>query len=83
MNDAIRTTLCERPCRRSATPHLDSSVSKLAADAFFHYGKGRGHPARLNLADCLSYAVAKHLNAPLLYKGDDFIHTDIESALPA
>jgi len=37
--------------------------------------------ARLDFGDCLSYAVAKHLSAPLLYKGDDFIHTDIESAL--
>ena len=68
---------------RLATASIDGAVARLAADAFFRYGKGRGHPARLNFADCLSYAVAKHLDAPLLYKGDDFIHTDIESALPA
>jgi ribonuclease VapC len=65
-----------------ATAHVDHAGAQLAADAFLRYGRGRGHPARLNLSDCLSYAVAKHLGAPLLYKGDDFSHTDIESALP-
>jgi ribonuclease VapC len=49
----------------------------LAIDAFARYGKGRGHPAQLNLADCLSYACAKRLKAKLLYKGDDFARTDI------
>ena len=66
-----------------AVASVDAKVAKLAAEAFLRFGKGRGHPARLNFGDCLSYAVAKHLGAPLLYKGDDFIHTDIESALPA
>lgn len=51
-----------------------------ALDAFLRYGKGR-HPARLNLADCFAYALAKALDAPLLYKGDDFAQTDIRSAL--
>jgi ribonuclease VapC len=68
---------------RLATASIDGAVARLAADAFFRYAKGRGHSARLNFADCLSYAVAKHLHAPLLYKGNDFVHTDIESALPA
>lgn len=62
---------------------IGSAVARLAADASERYGRGSGHPARLNFGDCLSYAVAKHLDAPLLYKGGDFIHTDIESALPA
>jgi len=53
----------------------------MAADAAVRYGRGSGHKARLNFGDCLSYAIAKHLNVPLLYKGDDFSHTDIESAL--
>jgi ribonuclease VapC len=57
------------------------SMAYLAADAVERYGRGSQHHARLNFGDCLSYAVAKHLNAPLLYKGDDFVHTDIESAL--
>ena len=46
-------------------------------DAFARYGKGRGHSAQLNLADCLSYACAKRLGANLLYKGDDFAQTDL------
>lgn len=49
----------------------------LAIDAFQRYGKGRGHPARLNLADCLSYACAKRLGVGLLYKGNDFSRTDL------
>lgn len=52
-----------------------------ALDGFARFGKGRGHPARLNFGDCLSYAVAKHHGIPLLFKGDDFRHTDIEPAL--
>jgi ribonuclease VapC len=66
-----------------ATASIDRAIAELAADAAERYGKGTGHRAQLNFGDCLSYAVAKHLDAPLLYKGDDFLHTDIESALPA
>ena len=62
---------------------LDPAIAYIAAQASDSYGSGSGHPARLNFGDCLSYAVAKHLGARLLYKGNDFIHTDIDSALPA
>lgn len=58
----------------------DLSLHGPALDAFLVFGKGR-HPARLNLADCFAYALAKTLDAPLLYKGDDFPQTDIRSAL--
>ena len=51
-----------------------------ALDAFWLYGRGH-HPAKLNMADCFAYALAKSLNAPLLYKGNDFSQTDIRSAL--
>jgi ribonuclease VapC len=64
-------------------PAFSSVMADLAADAAERYGRGSRHPARLNFGDCLSYAVAKHLKAPLLFKGNDFTHTDIESALPA
>ena len=47
-----------------------------AAEAYRRFGKGR-HPARLNLGDCHSYAVAKLMDAPLLYKGNDFAQTDL------
>ena len=41
------------------------------------FGKGRGHPAQLNMGDCFAYAVAKNRAMPLLFKGDDFSKTDI------
>jgi len=52
----------------------------IAQQAFLQYGKGR-HKAALNFVDCFSYALAKEKNLPLLFKGDDFTHTDIESAI--
>ena len=48
----------------------------LALDAFERYGKGR-HPARLNMGDCFAYACARTHGVPVLFKGDDFSHTDI------
>lgn len=51
--------------------------------AFVAFGKGSGHPAGLNFGDVFSYALAKVRGLPLLYKGDDFTRTDIESALTA
>jgi ribonuclease VapC len=62
------------------TVHPDPEAPAKALDAYLVYGKGR-HPARLNLADCFAYALAKQLDAPLLYKGDDFPLTDVRSAL--
>ena len=47
-----------------------------ALDAYLTYGKGR-HPARLNMGDCFAYACAKANGAKLLYKGHDFVHTDL------
>ena len=49
----------------------------LAFDAFLRYGKGSGSGAALDFGDCFSYALAKRLNAPLLFKGNDFPQTDI------
>lgn len=57
-----------------------ATIETIALDAYLQYGKGR-HAARLNLGDCFSYALAKALDAPLLYKGDDFSRTDVRSAL--
>jgi ribonuclease VapC len=62
--------------RVAAEPVVDT----LALDAYLTFGKAR-HPARLNLADCFAYALAKSLDAPLLYKGDDFRMTDVRSAV--
>lgn len=52
----------------------------LAAEAFRRFGKGQ-HPARLNFGDCMAYALARSLDAPLLFKGEDFAQTDIVPAL--
>lgn len=60
----------------------DENLSAAALDAYLVYGR-RYHPAKLNLADCFAYALAKQLDAPLLYKGDDFQLTDVRSALDA
>jgi ribonuclease VapC len=46
-------------------------------EAFQRYGKGR-HPARLNMGDCFTYAVAKAAGMQVLYVGEDFGQTDIE-----
>lgn len=58
----------------------DLLLSSGALAAYLRYGKGL-HPARLNLSDCFSYALARALDLPLLYKGDDFAKTDVRSAL--
>ncbi|MEQ1549264.1 MAG: type II toxin-antitoxin system VapC family toxin [Chakrabartia sp.] len=62
---------------------LPPSLAEVSAahDAFITYGKGRGHPAQLNFGDLFSYALAKVRGVPLLFKGDDFGYTDIESAV--
>lgn len=53
----------------------------IARQAYRDFGKGSGHPAGLNFGDCFAYALARESSQPLLYKGDDFSHTDIASAL--
>ena len=58
-------------------------IADIAFDAYRRYGKSSGHGASLNYGDCFSYALAKHLDAPLLFKGEDFSQTDIRSAAEA
>lgn len=53
----------------------------IARRAHQRYGRGRGHPARLNFGDCFAYALAVDLDEPLLFIGQDFVHTDIQPAL--
>jgi ribonuclease VapC len=63
---------------------LGAQVAPVSADmfeevmaAYSRYGKGTGHPAKLNFGDCFSYAMAKRANVALLYKGNDFSQTDL------
>ncbi len=55
--------------------------AQIARQAYRDYGRGSGHPANLNFGDCFSYALARDKRETILYKGDDFIHTDLRSAL--
>lgn len=55
---------------------IHADTARAALEAFASFGRGR-HPARLNMGDCFSYAVAKTRGMPLLYKGDDFAQTDL------
>lgn len=57
----------------------DAELTEAARAAFLRYGRGR-HPATLNLGDCASYALAKHHDVPLLFKGADFPRTDLRAA---
>jgi ribonuclease VapC len=57
--------------------------ARIARDAYRDFGKGSGHKAGLNFGDCFAYALAKSTGEPLLFKGNDFSHTDITAALPA
>ncbi|MFZ2007799.1 MAG: type II toxin-antitoxin system VapC family toxin [Stellaceae bacterium] len=61
---------------------FDEVQARLARAAYQDFGKGSGHPARLNFGDCFAYALARQRGEPLLFKGNDFIHTDITPALP-
>lgn len=55
----------------------------IAREAYQDFGKGSGHPAKLNFGDCFAYALAKDVNEPLLFKGNDFAHTDVERIAPS
>jgi ribonuclease VapC len=50
---------------------------RLAIEAYRTFGKGSGSPAPLNLGDCFAYALAKSTGEPLLFKGNDFLQTDL------
>jgi ribonuclease VapC len=63
-----------------STVAITGQDAETALEAFSRYGKGRGHPAQLNLGDCFAYAVAKTHRTSLLFKGEDFDKTDIGAA---
>lgn len=60
---------------------VSTEHARIARRAYRRFGKGH-HPARLNFGDCFAYALAKATGEPLLFKGDDFTHTDVTPALP-
>ena len=56
---------------------VTETQARVAREAYRDFGKGSGHPAGLNFGDCFAYALAKTTGEPLLFKGEDFVHTDI------
>lgn len=54
----------------------------IARAAYRDFGKGSGHPAKLNFGDCFAYALAKERDEPLLCKGNDFMQTDVTCIVP-
>lgn len=60
---------------------VTETQARLARAAYRDFGKGAGHPAKLNFGDCFAYALAKTTAEPLLFKGNDFSHTDVIPAL--
>ena len=64
-----------------AVEPVTEAQARIARQAYRDFGKGSGHPAMLNFGDCFAYALAKARKEPLLFKGDDFPHTDVADAL--
>ena len=60
---------------------LTARQATIAREAYSRFGKGIGHPARLNFGDCFAYALAKDFDEPLLFVGQDFVHTDVRRTL--
>jgi ribonuclease VapC len=66
---------------RIAVVPVTEAQARIARAAYRDFGKGSGHPAGLNFGDCFAYALAKDTGEPLLFKGHDFVHTDVVPAL--
>ena len=62
---------------RIAVVPITEEIGRAALDAFDRYGKGRRHPAQLNMGDCFAFACARVHGVALLYKGDDFARTEL------
>jgi len=60
---------------------VTEAQARIAREAYRDFGKGTGHRAGLNFGDCFAYALAKATGEPILFKGDDFRHTDVTSVL--
>ena len=59
---------------------VTATQAKIARQAYRDFGKGSGHRAGLNFGDCFTYALAREKREPVLWKGDDFGHTDLRPA---
>lgn len=77
LNDALQDLVEQSDLQIMPT---DVQQARIGHDAYRRYGRGSGHPADLNFGDCFAYALSHATGAPLLFKGDDFIHTDVAIA---
>ena len=89
----VELTIVARRLRRSIPPYeflsrykiaihpFDEAQAHIAAEAYRRYGRGN-HKAALNFGDCFAYALAKSLDAPLLFRGTDFAATDVLTSGP-
>ena len=60
---------------------VTAEQARIARQAYRDYGRGSGHAANLNFGDCFSYALARVKREPILFKGDDLGHTDLQAAI--
>lgn len=81
--DPIASRRFDDLCREAALiiEPVTEAQARIARDAYRDFGRGSGHAAKLNFGDCFAYALARITGEPLLFKGDDFAHTDITPAL--
>ena len=81
--DPVRSARLDELLQRSDVEIVDVTAehARIARSAYRDFGKGSGHLAGLNFGDCFSYALAKVTGEPLLFKGDDFGHTDLTAAV--
>ena len=61
---------------------VSTQHAQVARAAYRRFGRGTGSRARLNFGDCFAYALSVVSGEPLLFTGDDFVHTDVQPALP-
>lgn len=82
-NDRDATRLVEESIARFeiVVEAVTPEQVEIARAAWNRFGKGTGHPASLNFGDCFAYALAAERGEPLLFVGNDFVHTDLQAAM--
>ncbi|MBA3309336.1 MAG: type II toxin-antitoxin system VapC family toxin [Nocardioidaceae bacterium] len=83
LGDPVKSRRLDELIRALGIEIVDTTAehARIARAAYHDFGKGSGHPAKLNYGDCFAYALAAATGEPLLFKGDDFVHTDLQPAL--
>ena len=84
LRDPVKSRRFDELVRALGIEIVDSTAehARIARAADRDFGEGSGHAASLNFGDCFSYALASATGEPLLFKGDDFTQTDVNTASP-